>query len=215
MPPVFGWFRGDSSPETQHSICRQRSKLERVASVEITGLLRKWSGGDKQALDELTPLVYAELRRLAQRQLRRERADHSFQSTELVNEAYLRMVDQKKAQFHDRTHFYAVSSQIIRRILVDQARKRLSEKRGGGAARLVLDESIDVAQERNLELAALDDALTALAALDSRQSRLVELRFFGGLSIDEAAEVLGVSAATANRDWVAARAWLLRELSRR
>ena len=186
-----------------------------MASVEITGLLRKWSGGDKQALDELTPLVYAELRRLAQRQLRREREDHSFESTELVHEAYLRMVDQKKAEFHDRTHFYAVSAQIIRRILVDKARKRLSEKRGGGVARLVLDESIDMAQERNLELAALDDALTALAALDPRQSRLVELRFFGGLSIDETAEVLGVSAATANRDWVAARAWLLRELRRR
>jgi RNA polymerase sigma factor (TIGR02999 family) len=183
--------------------------------VEITGLLRRWSGGDKAALDELAPLVYTELRRLAHRQLRREYANPTFESTELVHEAYLRMVDQSRAQWQDRRHFYAVSSQIIRRILVDNARSRLRGKRGGGLPRLALDESIDMAQERSLELVALDDALNGLAQLDPRQARIVELRFFAGLSIDETAEALEISKATVNRDWVTARAWLLRELSRR
>jgi RNA polymerase sigma factor (TIGR02999 family) len=185
-----------------------------VASPEITGLLQKWSGGDKQALEQLTPLVYSELRKLARRHLLRERAGHSLQSAELVHEAYLRMIDQTRAQWHDRAHFYAVSSQIIRHILVDHARSRLAAKRGGGATLLALEESIAMAKTPSVDLIELDNALNALAKLDERQAKVVELRFFGGLAIGEAAEALGISIATANRDWVAARAWLLRELSR-
>src|SRR5258708_11823449 len=180
--------------------------------MDVTGLLRKWSAGDENAAGELVPLVYAELRRLAQRQLRRERPDHTLQSTALVHEAYLRLVDQKQAKWQDRAHFFAVSGQIIRRILVDHARAQHRVKRGGGLQRLALDETIDLPNERGLQLIALDDALNDLSKLDPQQSRVVELRFFAGLSIDETAEALGISKATVNRDWVTARAWLLREL---
>jgi len=182
--------------------------------VDVTGLLRKWSQGDEAAADELTPLVYVELRRLAHRYLGRERPDHSLQSTELVHEAYLRLVDQKEARWQDRAHFFAVSGQIMRRILVDHARARHRDKRGGGAPVLVLNEEIDIPEQRSFELIALDDALDTLAKLDPQQSRVVELRFFAGLSIDETAEALNVSRATVNRDWVTARAWLVRELTR-
>jgi RNA polymerase sigma factor (TIGR02999 family) len=182
--------------------------------VDVTGLLRKWSQGDEAAADELTPLVYVELRRLAHRYLGRERPDHSLQSTELVHEAYLRLVDQKEARWQDRAHFFAVSGQIMRRILVDHARARHRDKRGGGAPVLVLNEEIDMPEQRSFELIALDDALDTLAKLDPQQSRVVELRFFAGLSIDETAEALNVSRATVNRDWVTARAWLVRELTR-
>jgi RNA polymerase sigma factor (TIGR02999 family) len=181
---------------------------------EITSLLQRWSSGDKAALDELTPLVYAELRRLAHRQMRREGPDHTLESAELVHEAYLRLVDQTRAQWQDRSQFYAVSSQIIRRILVDYARARQRAKRGGGATMLALDEAFGSAGQRSLDMVALDDALNGLAQLDPRQCRLVEMRFFGGLSIEEAASALGISKATANRDWVTARAWLLREMRR-
>ena len=182
--------------------------------VDVTGLLRKWSQGDEAAADELTPLVYVELRRLAHRYLGRERPDHSLQSTELVHEAYLRLVDQKEARWQDRAHFFAVSGQIMRRILVDHARARHRDKRGGGAPVLVLNAEIDMPEQRSFELIALDDALDTLAKLDPQQSRVVELRFFAGLSIDETAEALNVSRATVNRDWVTARAWLVRELTR-
>jgi RNA polymerase sigma factor (TIGR02999 family) len=186
-----------------------------MPSGDVTGLLRKWSQGDGAAVDELTPLVYSELRRLAHRYLRRERADHSLRSTELVHEAYLRLVDQKQASWQNRAHFFAVSGQIMRRILVDYARARHAEKRGGGAATLVLNEAIDLPDRRSFDLIALDDALNSLAKLDPQQSRVVELRFFAGLSIEETAEALRVSRATVNRDWVTARAWLVRELSQR
>src|SRR5579862_7738499 len=182
---------------------------------DVTVLLQKWSRGEARAAEDLAPLVYAELRRRAHRYLRRERVNHTLHSTDLVHEAYLRLVDQKRANWQDRAHFFAVSAQMMRRILVDHARAHHREKRGGGAPTLVLDEAIDLPQRRSLELIALDDALEGLAKLDSQQSRVVELRFFAGLSIEETAEVLGVSKATVNRDWVTARAWLSRELSRR
>src|SRR5260221_7849695 len=148
--------------------------------VDVTTLLRKWSQGDEAAADELTPLVYVELRRLAHRYPGRERADHSLQSTELVHEAYLRLIDQKEARWQDRAHFFAVSGQIMRRILVDHARARHRDKRGGGAVVLVLNEAIDMPERRSFELIALDDALDSLAKLDAQQSRVVELRFFAG-----------------------------------
>jgi RNA polymerase sigma factor (TIGR02999 family) len=183
--------------------------------TDVTALLRKWTSGDKSAIDQLTPLIYAELRRLAHRHLRRERRDHTLQSTALVHEAWLRLVDQKQAKWQDRAHFFAVSGQMMRRILVDHARAQQRDKRGGGAPVLALDEAIDMPRQRSLELIALDDALHDLARLDARQSQVIELRFFAGLSIDEAAQALGVSKATANRDWITGRAWLLRELERR
>lgn len=183
--------------------------------ADVTALLRKWTAGDKSAIEQLTPLIYGELRRLAHRHLRRERRDHTLQSTALVHEAWLRLVDQKQAQWNDRAHFFAISGQMMRRILVDHARAQQRDKRGGGAPVLALDEAIDLPRERSLELIALDDALDDLARLDARQSQVVELRFFAGLSIDETAEALGISKATANRDWVTGRAWLLRELDRR
>jgi RNA polymerase sigma factor (TIGR02999 family) len=183
--------------------------------TDVTALLRKWTAGDKSAIDQLTPLIYGELRRLAHRYLRRERRDHTLQSTALVHEAWLRLVDQKQAKWQDRAHFFAVSAQMMRRILVDHARAQHRDKRGGGAQVLALDEAIDLPRERSLELIALDDALHDLARLDARQSQVIELRFFAGLSIDETAEALGISKATANRDWITGRAWLLREMDRR
>jgi RNA polymerase sigma factor (TIGR02999 family) len=186
-----------------------------MPSSDVTALLRKWTEGDKSAINQLTPLIYGELRRLAHRHLRRERGDHTLQSTALVHEAWLRLVDQKQAKWQDRAHFFAVSGQMMRRILVDHARAQQRDKRGGGAQVLALDEGIDLPQKRSLELIALDDALHDLARLDARQSQVIELRFFAGLSIDETAEALGISKATANRDWITGRAWLLRELDRR
>jgi RNA polymerase sigma factor (TIGR02999 family) len=179
---------------------------------DVTGLLHKWSAGDGAAGDQIAELLYADLRRQARNYLRREREGHSLRSVELVNEAYLRLVDQKNARWQDRAHFFGVCGKIMRQILVDHARTRLRNKRGGGAPVLVLNESIDVADRDSFELIALDDALNALARLDPQQSRIVELRFFAGLSIDETAEALGISKSTVNRDWVTARAWLLREL---
>lgn len=184
-----------------------------MLNADVTVLLQKWSHGDSEAADQLAPLVYAQLRRLARRYLRNERPDHTFQSSDLVHEAYLRMVDQRSASWQDRAHFFAVSASMMRRILVDHARARHAEKRGGGTAALTLNEAIGNARRKSIELVALDDALQELARLDERQSQIVEMRFFAGLSIDETAEVLGISKATANRDWVTARAWLSRELT--
>lgn len=161
------------------------------------------------------PMVYGELHRLARRYLRRERSDHTLQSTALVHEAYLRLVDQKGVQWQNRAHFFAVAAQMIRRILVDHARTHNAEKRGGGACKLALDEAIAVPQRRDLNLVALDEAIDGLAAIDPQQGRIVELRFFGGLSIEETAEVLSISPATVKRDWAVAKAWLYRDLSGR
>ncbi|MCC7236173.1 MAG: sigma-70 family RNA polymerase sigma factor [Bryobacterales bacterium] len=182
---------------------------------EVTRLLRNWSGGDENALDQLTPVVYDELRRLAASYMRRERQDHTLQSTALVNEAYLKLVDQKNVVWQNRAHFFGIAAQMIRRILVDHARAHKAEKRGGGAGVLSLDEAIGVPEKRDVEILALNDALTRLTEMDPKQGRIVELRFFTGLSIEETAEVVGVSPATVKREWAAARAWLFREISRK
>jgi RNA polymerase sigma factor (TIGR02999 family) len=182
---------------------------------DVTQLLVHWGKGDKQALDRLMPLVYDELHRMASRYLRRERQEHTLQATALINEAYLRIVDQNRVNWQNRAHFFGVAAQMMRRILVDHARSHLYAKRGGGAQKLTLDEAIATPQERDLDLVALDDALTTLAEIDPQQSRIIELRFFGGLTIEDTAEVLSISPATVKRDWNMAKAWLYGEISNR
>jgi RNA polymerase sigma factor (TIGR02999 family) len=180
----------------------------------VTRLLMDWSKGDQHALDELTPLVYGELKRLAGRYLRRERADHTLQSTALVHEAFLRLIDQRDVRWQNRAQFFGIAAQLIRRILVDHARSHHAQKRGGEAAKLSLDEAIRTPELRkDVNLVALDDALDRLAEIDPQQGRIVELRFFGGLTIEETAEVLKISPATVKRDWTVAKAWLYREIS--
>jgi RNA polymerase sigma-70 factor, ECF subfamily len=179
---------------------------------EMTRLLLAWSGGDRSALDRLLPLVEEELHRLAHRYMSREREDHTLQTTALVNEAYLRLIDQRRVRWQNRAHFFAIAAQTMRRILIDHARRRAFAKRGGGARELQLDEAAVLTDERASELVALDDALRALADVDERKSRVVELRFFGGLSVEETAEVLGVSPDTVTREWRRARAFLRREM---
>jgi RNA polymerase sigma factor (TIGR02999 family) len=181
---------------------------------EVTHLLIDWSNGDQNAFEKLVPLVYGELRRLAARHLARERSDHTLQSTAVVHEAYLRLIDQKRVQWKNRAQFFGVASQMIRRILVDHARSHQAAKRGSGAIKLSLDEAVSVPGGKDLDLVALDDALKSLAEMDEHQARIVELRFFGGLSIEETAEVLGISPATVKRDWAVSKAWLYRELTR-
>ena len=181
---------------------------------EVTELLLAWSRGDQTSLEKLTPLVYRELRRLAHRYMGGERAGHTLQATALVHEAYLRLVDAPQMRWQNRAHFFAVSAQLMRHILVDFARARHNLKRGGEAKRVSLDEALVIAEDQDDDLVALDDALSNLAAIDERKSRVVELRFFGGLSLEETAEVLKVSVGTVRRDWTLARAWLHRELSR-
>jgi len=185
------------------------------ASQNVTQLLLAWERGDEAARDELIPLVYDALRRIARHHLRGERAGHTLQTTALVNEAYLRLVDYKRMRWQDRAHFLAVAAQAMRRILIEHARSRQSARRGGAEARKVsLDEAAVLADEQAAEMIALDDALTSLAALDPRKGRVVELRYFGGLEIEETAEVLGISPATVKREWSTARLWLHREISR-
>jgi RNA polymerase sigma factor (TIGR02999 family) len=175
-------------------------------------LLLAWNRGEDAALDALLPLVYDELRRLASHYMRRERDDHTLQATALVNEAYLRLIEVRKVQWQNRAHFFAMAARVMRRILVDAARARGYQKRGGGARVLSLDEALIVPVEPDQDLVALDDALTALAEIDARKSQVVEMRFFGGLNIDETAEALHVSRDTVKRDWNMAKLWLLREL---
>lgn len=182
---------------------------------DITQLLIAWRAGDAAALEALMPLVYQELHRLAHRYLGRDRHGHTLQTTALVNEAYLRLVNQQDLPWHDRVHFFAVAAQMMRRILVDYARARHVQKRGGGARHVALDEALEVSDARAAEVVALDEALESLAVFDPRKSQLVELRFFGGLSIEETAEVLGVSPGTVMRDWTLAKAWLQREINKR
>lgn len=179
---------------------------------EVTTLLQAWSGGDQVALEKLTPIVYEELRQLARRYMRGERVNITLQTTALVNEAYLRLVDVKRMRFNDRAHFFAVSAQLMRRILVDHARRR-NLKRGGGVQHLSLDEVATFGPDRDADFVLLDDAMVALARFDARKAQVVELRFFGGLSVEETAEVLKISPVTVMRDWGTARAWLYRELS--
>jgi RNA polymerase sigma-70 factor (ECF subfamily) len=185
-----------------------------VPSPDVTQILQEVSGGDRDAPARLMPLVYDELRRLADHYLRQERPDHTLQPTALVHEAYLKLIDQTRVDWQNRAHFFGVAAQLMRRILVDHARRHRASKRGGFQQKLTLDEAVDYSQPRDLDLVALDDALNALAQMDARQSQIVELRFFGGLTIEETAEALGVSPATVKVDWSMAKAWLRREISR-
>ena len=181
-------------------------------SNQVTELLQRWRAGDHAALDALMPLVYEELRRVAHNHLRRERMDHTLQSTAVVHEAYLRLAG-RAGQFENRQHFFAVAAQLMRQILVDYARKHSSRKREGGV-KLAYDEALKVPNKKDVGVVDLDDALRELSRLDARQGQIVELRFFGGLSIDETAEVLSISPATVERSWASARAWLFRQMNR-
>jgi len=183
------------------------------SSHEVTQLLRAWTAGDQDALEKLTPLVYEQLHRVAQRYMAGQRPGHTLQTTALVNEVYLRLVDCSRVNWQDRAHFLAVSAQLMRRILIDFARSRGYQKRGAGVVHLSMEDAPSVSNEPGADIVALDDALKALAEVDGRKSKIVELKFFGGLSIEETAEVLKVSTETVVRDWRLARAWLLRELS--
>lgn len=184
-----------------------------ASAHDITQLLKAWTEGDREALENLTPLVYQQLHRVAQRYMAGQRPGHTLQTTALVNEVYVRLVDCSQVNWQDRAHFFAVSAQLMRRILIDFARSRGYQKRGGGLPHLSLDEAPSVCNEPDPNIVALDDALKALAEVDDRKSRVVELRFFGGLSVEETAAVLGVSPETVGRDWKLAKMWLLHELS--
>lgn len=189
---------------------------KRQDSHRVTALLREWTGGSSAAMDELLPYVYDELRRRAARYLRRERINHTLQTTALVHEAYLKLVDQERVEWKDRGHFFAVAAQAMRRILVDHAKHKNRAKRGGPGEDLRLDAALDVATvESNVDIQALDQALSRLATFDPQQERLVELRYFAGLSLEETAKAMNISRATAAREWQVAKAWLHRELTRR
>lgn len=192
------------------------NRSEPASKADITEILRQWSDGKPEALDELMPLVYAELHRRAAQYLRHERSHHTLQTTALINEAYLKLINQKDVNWQSRTHFFAIAAQSMRRILVDYAKTRNREKRGGAADNLPLEEALQVQtkEEKSVDLIALDKALTKLAKIDEQQARVVELRYFADLSLEETAEALHISRATAARDWSVAKAWLLRELSR-
>jgi RNA polymerase sigma-70 factor (ECF subfamily) len=188
--------------------------VEHEPPSEVSLLLQGWRNGDQKALDALLPLVYKELHRLAHFQLRKERPNHTLQSAALVHEAYLRLVGLNPPQWESRTHFFAIAAQLMREILVDYARRHRAAKRGGGAGNLSLDGAVMLSRQKDVDVLSLDDALKALAKIDPRQSRVVELRFFAGLSLEEISEVLEIAPATVQRDWTAARAWLHREISR-
>ncbi len=187
--------------------------MSSAPATEITGLLRAWSGGDREALERILLLVYPELRKIAQRCLMNERGGHTLQATALVNEAYLRLIDIQKIEWHDRAHFFAIGARLMRRILVDYARSKGYAKRGGGAQRVDFDEALVVSAQMDPMLVRMDDALTQLASFDSRKAQIVEMRYFGGLTAEDIAAVLGVSVQTVNRDWGLARSWLAREMS--
>ncbi len=184
------------------------------SSREVTQLLRDWCRGDQSALDRLLPLVHDELHRLAHRYMLRERVGHTLQTTALVNEAYMRLIDANQVEWKDRAHFFAISANLMRRILVDFARSRGYQKRGGNVVKLEFDEERVPSPRRSADLIALDEALSALSAFDPREAKVVELRFFGGLSEEETAQVLGISSRTVKRDWALAKAWLKREMNR-
>ena len=187
--------------------------MDEASPNEITEQLIAWSKGDDAALEQLIPAVYQELRRMADHYLRGEDSGHSLQPTTLVHEAYLRLIDQTKVEWQNRAHFFGVAAQMMRRILIDHAKAKHRVKRGGTAVKVMLDENVNFTQERASELLALDDALESLARMDERKSRIVELRYFGGLTVEETAEVLGISDKTVMRDWNLAKAWLYRELT--
>jgi RNA polymerase sigma-70 factor, ECF subfamily len=187
--------------------------MNEASPIEITGRLIAWREGDAAALEQLIPAVYQELRRMAERYLRSESSGHTLQPTALVHEAYLRLIDQTRVEWQNRAHFFGVAAQMMRRILVDHAKTKQRVKRGGNAVNLSLEEALDYGQDRAAELIALDDALHALATFDSRKSRVVELRYFGGLSVEETAQVLEITPKTVTRDWNMAKAWLNQQLS--
>ena len=187
--------------------------MDQEPSSPVTQLLVRWRDGDREALEALMPLVYDELRRLAHHYLRQERNDHTLQSTALVHEAYLRLAGQNPPQWQNRAHFFGIAAHIMRQILVEYARGRSAAKRGGSACRRTLDEAVALPQQMDVDVVELDKALTGLAELDAQQSRIVELRFFAGLTIEDTSEVLGISPATVKRDWVTARAWLYRAMT--
>ena len=185
------------------------------ASVEnLTRLLIEWSNGDSQALEKLAPIVYDDLRRLARRHLQSESPNHTLQGTALVHEAYLRLIDQRHVRWQNRAHFFGISAQLIRRILVDHARARKAEKRGGDGEKVQLEESIAAAEDQNVDLVFLDECLKKLANIDPQQTRVVELRYFTGLTVDETAEIMGISPRTVKREWRLAKAWLHREIGK-
>jgi RNA polymerase sigma factor (TIGR02999 family) len=214
--PAFG--AGPTSPKS--AVCAIKlnngSRLKKgefvASSGEITRLLTKLKGGNRQAESELVPLIYAELRRLARGYMRRERPDHTLQPTALVHEAYLRLMEESAVDWQSRAHFFAVAAQLMRRILVDHARAHQAAKRGGRGPKTPLDEGLVFSKEKSGDLLALDEGLARLAELDPRQSRIVELRYFGGLSVEETAQVLSISVRTVKRDWAVARAWLYQEI---
>lgn len=180
---------------------------------EITRILRAWSGGDCEAVNHLIPLVYDELHKVAAQYLRKQRTDHTLQPTALVNEAYLKLVDISNVSWEDRAHFFAVASQTMRHVLVDHARSRNREKRGGGAQKVSLDEAVSFAKQQEIDVLSLDEAMRELAQIDEQQSKIVELRFFGGLTVEEAAVVLRISPATVKREWRVAKAWLYKRIT--
>lgn len=184
-----------------------------MSTQNVTQLLLKWGNGNKEVLDELLPIVYDELRRQAARYLRRERVGHTLQTTALIHEAYIRLVDQRNVRWQNRAHFFGIASQLMRRILVDHARSKKRAKRGGSDIRVSLADAILVTKSKDLDVVALDEALERLAVIDEQQARIVELRFFSGLTVEETAEVLSISPATVKRDWSMAKAWLHREIS--
>ena len=192
---------------------RIRARAHERSPLNVTELLLAWGRGDRSALEDLVPLVHQELRRLARLQMRGERDNHTLQTTALVNEAFLRLIDLRRIRWQDRAHFLALSARLMRRILVDHARSRNYQKRGGGVDTVTLDEMAVASPERGADLVALDDALESLARVDARKSQVVELRFFGGLSVEETAEALHISPETVLRDWRLAKVWLLREVS--
>jgi RNA polymerase sigma-70 factor (ECF subfamily) len=202
-----------------NSVFLQNSRFSRLTemplshSENVTGLLIDWRNGDQSAYERLVPMVHAELHRLAHHYMSRERADHTLQTTALVNEAYVRLVDQKRTNWQNRAQFFGICAELMRRILVDYARQHQYQKRGGGAQRVTFDESAQVTEEKTADLVALDEALESLAKFDPRKARVVELRFFGGLNVDETAEVMGVHANTVIRDWSAARSWLYKAVT--
>ena len=189
-------------------------RMDQSSSAEITGLLVDWGKGDKSALDRVIPIVYKELRRLAHRQMKRERVGDTFQTTALINEAYLRLIDYAQVRPRDRAHFFAIAAQAMRRILIEKARSRRLAKRGSGAQKISLDEVADLSNERAADLVALDEALNSLAVIDPRKAQIVELKYFGGMTIEETADVLEISTPTVERDWRLAKIWLHREISK-
>jgi len=193
--------------------CDLGRRLDRDSANGVTELLVRWRGGDQDALQSLMPLVYAELRRLAQYYLRRERSDHTLSSTALVHEAYVRLAGQNPPEWQNRAHFFGIAARLMRQILIEHARSHSAIKRGGGVGKITLEETQALQEQTSIDIIALDGALDRLTAMDAQQGKIVELRFFGGLTIEDTSEVLGISPATVKRDWITARAWLHREIT--